>query len=228
MIAPTLVVEIGLGAWPPGRSPYANPAPRCGRRQPPSQPPRAPGPAQAFDFTPGSRVRRISWRQPLSGRQGPLPPAMAESELRSIPVHPLPPDHSLWGDAGAGVPTAVLPRRTHLQPQPVHVYEVVDGQAREIVYDPSMFEWNRAASIRHHEGSRGLRRAFRVQFVTNWRADVAAFLGAAYFRAVGGDTRQYGLSARALAVDTAFPAAGGVSALHLVLVRAARQRIRAR
>ena len=27
----------------------------------------------------------------------------------------------------------------------------------------------------------------------------------AYFRAVGGDTRQYGLSARALAVDTAFP-----------------------
>jgi len=38
---------------------------------------------------------------------------------------------------------------------------------------------------------------FRVQFVTNWKADVAAFLGAAYFRAVGGDTRQYGLSARA-------------------------------
>ena len=36
-------------------------------------------------------------------------------------------------------------------------------------------------------------------------ADVAAFLGAAYFRAVGGDTRQYGLSARALAVDTAYP-----------------------
>jgi glucans biosynthesis protein len=46
---------------------------------------------------------------------------------------------------------------------------------------------------------------FRVQFVTDWRDDVAAFLGASYFRAVGGDTRQYGLSARALAVDTAFP-----------------------
>ena len=46
---------------------------------------------------------------------------------------------------------------------------------------------------------------FRVQFVTDWKDDVAAFLGASYFRAVGGDTRQYGLSARALAVDTAFP-----------------------
>ena len=44
-----------------------------------------------------------------------------------------------------------------------------------------------------------------MQFVTDWRDDVAAFLGASYFRAVGGDTRQYGLSARALAVDTAFP-----------------------
>jgi glucans biosynthesis protein len=44
-----------------------------------------------------------------------------------------------------------------------------------------------------------------VQFVTDWKDDVAAFLGASYFRAVGGDTRQYGLSARALAVDTAFP-----------------------
>src|SRR6202000_1758481 len=34
---------------------------------------------------------------------------------------------------------------------------------------------------------------------------VAAFRGAACFRAVGGDTRQYGLSARALAGDTAYP-----------------------
>ena len=70
--------------------------------------------------------------------------------------------------------------------------------------------------MKDHAGFAG----FRVQFVTDWRDDVAAFLGASYFRAVGGDTRQYGLSARALAVDTAFPASRGISALHLVLVRA--------
>jgi glucans biosynthesis protein len=68
-----------------------------------------------------------------------------------------------------------------------------------------MFEFDKAgidpAIMRDHAGFAG----FRVQFVTDWKADVAAFLGAAYFRAVGGDTRQYGLSARALAVDTAFP-----------------------
>ncbi len=113
-------------------------------------------------------------------------------------------DHSLWGDSG----TAFRLQFFHVGrtfSQPVHLYEVVDGQAREIVYDPAMFEWDKSgidpATMKDHAGFAG----FRVQFVTNWRADVAAFLGAAYFRAVGGDTRQYGLSARALAVDTAFP-----------------------
>jgi glucans biosynthesis protein len=113
-------------------------------------------------------------------------------------------DHSLWGDAG----TAFRLQFFHVGrtfSQPVHMYEVVDGQAREIVYDPAMFEWDKSGidpgTMKDHAGFAG----FRVQFVTNWRADVAAFLGAAYFRAVGGDTRQYGLSARALAVDTAFP-----------------------
>jgi periplasmic glucans biosynthesis protein len=113
-------------------------------------------------------------------------------------------DHSLWGDAG-------LPFRLQFFhvgrgfSQAVHLYEVNEGQAREIVYDPSMFEFDKAgldpALMRDHAGFAG----FRVQFVTDWKADVAAFLGAAYFRAVGSDTRQYGLSARALAVDTAYP-----------------------
>jgi periplasmic glucans biosynthesis protein len=113
-------------------------------------------------------------------------------------------DHSLWGDAG-------LPFRLQFFhvgrgfAQAVRMYEVIDGQAREIIYDPAMFEFDKAgidpAVMRDHAGFAG----FRVQFVTDWKADVAAFLGAAYFRAVGGDTRQYGLSARALAVDTAYP-----------------------
>jgi glucans biosynthesis protein len=110
----------------------------------------------------------------------------------------------LWGDAGLAFRLQFFHVGRTFN-QPVHLYEVVDGQAREIVYDPAMFEWDKSgidpALMKDHAGFAG----FRVQFVTNWRADVAAFLGASYFRAVGGDTRQYGLSARALAVDTAFP-----------------------
>jgi periplasmic glucans biosynthesis protein len=113
-------------------------------------------------------------------------------------------DHSLWGDAGAAFRLQFFHVGRGFS-QPVHFFEVVEGQAREILYDPSMFEFEKSGidsgQMKDHAGFAG----FRVQFVTDWKADVAAFLGAAYFRAVGGDTRQYGLSARALAVDTAFP-----------------------
>ena len=113
-------------------------------------------------------------------------------------------DHALWGNAGLAFRLQFFHVGRSFT-QPVHLYEVVDARAREIVYDPSMFDWHESgvdpAVMRNRAGFAG----FRVQFVTNWKADVAAFLGASYFRAVGGDTRQYGLSARGLAVDTAFP-----------------------
>ncbi|EWS60884.1 Glucans biosynthesis protein D precursor [Methylibium sp. T29-B] len=45
---------------------------------------------------------------------------------------------------------------------------------------------------------------FRLNFHTDLERDISAFLGASYFRAVGGEW-QYGLSARGLAVDTGLP-----------------------
>jgi periplasmic glucans biosynthesis protein len=112
-------------------------------------------------------------------------------------------ERSLWADAGTAFRLSFFHVGRGFAPR--RMYEIVEGQAREILYDTSLFEFDKAGidpSVMHeHVGFAG----FRVQFVTNWKADVAAFLGAAYFRAVGGDTRQYGLSARALAVDTAFP-----------------------
>jgi glucans biosynthesis protein len=113
-------------------------------------------------------------------------------------------DHSLWGDLGLAFRLQFFHVGRGFA-DPVHLYEIVAGQSREILYNTSMFEFDKAgidtAVMRDHVGFAG----FRVQYVTDWKADVAAFLGAAYFRAVGEDTRQYGLSARALAVDTAFP-----------------------
>jgi glucans biosynthesis protein len=87
--------------------------------------------------------------------------------------------------------------------EPVRLYEVVNGQVQDIVFDPALFDW-RKSGVAAHALPRDLGFAgFRLQFHTNWDADVAAFLGASYFRAVGGDSRQYGLSARGLAIDTA-------------------------
>jgi periplasmic glucans biosynthesis protein len=162
------------------------------------------GPAKPFDYAWLKGQARYLASAPFQTSKDVLPPTMGGLSYDQYQSLRFRTDHSLWGDAG-------LPFRLQFFhvgrgfSQAVHLYEVADGQAREIIYDPGMFEFDKAgidpALMRDHAGFAG----FRVQFVTDWKADVAAFLGAAYFRAVGGDTRQYGLSARALAVDTAYP-----------------------
>jgi glucans biosynthesis protein len=173
------------GAAPPGAAISAN------------------GPPQAFDFAWLKGQAHYLAGNAYQDQRDPLPSSMqglTYDQYQSIRFRP---DHSLWGDSGGAFRLQFFHVGRTFN-APVHLHEVVDGQARELVYDPSMFDWKESgvdpASMKDHAGFAG----FRVQFVTNWRADVAAFLGAAYFRAVGGDTRQYGLSARALAVDTAF------------------------
>jgi len=162
------------------------------------------GPAKAFDYAWLKGQARSLADNLFQASKDILPPAMGALSYDQYQSLRFRTDRSLWGDAG-------LPFRLQFFhvgrgfAQAVHLFEVIDGQAREIIYDPSMFEFDKAgidpAVMRDHAGFAG----FRVQFVTDWKDDIAAFLGAAYFRAVGGDTRQYGLSARALAVDTAFP-----------------------
>lgn len=87
--------------------------------------------------------------------------------------------------------------------EPVRMYEIAEGQAREILYRPDLFDLS-------HSGlsSRSLPKdlafaGFRIHAASDWERDVASFLGASYFRSVGSDTKQFGLSARGLAIDTA-------------------------
>jgi periplasmic glucans biosynthesis protein len=162
------------------------------------------GPAKAFDYAWLKGQARSLADNLFQASKDILPPTMGALTYDQYQSLRFRTDRSLWGDAG-------LPFRLQFFhvgrgfAQAVHLFEVNEGQAREILYDPSMFEFDKAgidpSVMRDHAGFAG----FRVQFVTDWKDDIAAFLGAAYFRAVGGDTRQYGLSARALAVDTAFP-----------------------
>jgi glucans biosynthesis protein len=162
------------------------------------------GPAKAFDYAWLKGQARFLAGNPFQPSKDALPPAMAALGYDQYQSLRFKPEHSLWADSGSEFRLAFFHVGRSFS-QPVHLFEVVDGQAREILYDPAMFEFEKSGIdpnlMRDHAGFAG----FRVQFVTDWRADVAAFLGASYFRAVGGDTRQYGLSARALAVDTAFP-----------------------
>lgn len=83
-------------------------------------------------------------------------------------------------------------------PEPVAMHLVEDGEAREILFDQSMFSMPedspaRALTSAGYAGFRVMRPGIEPDWVS--------FLGASYFR-TDGPFNQYGLSARALAVDT--------------------------
>ena len=82
---------------------------------------------------------------------------------------------------------------------PVKLHEVVDGTAREILYSPDYFDIPQdspAKKLPENIGFAGFR-VMREDLNTDW----VSFLGASYFR-TDGQSRQYGQSARGLALNT--------------------------
>ncbi len=87
----------------------------------------------------------------------------------------------------------------------VRIHKAEKGEAREILYDPVYFDMP-ANSIAHGLAQGAGFAGFRIQEPKDgelpWKKnDWVAFLGASYFRAIG-ELRQYGLSARGVALDT--------------------------
>ncbi|MFN3920520.1 MAG: glucan biosynthesis protein, partial [Methylohalobius sp.] len=111
------------------------------------------------------------------------------------------PEHALWREQG--LPFQV--RLFHLGlffKHPVHLYEVVEGQARPIPYRAAWFEFGPKIQVPPKVPDLGYA-GFRVHARPDFERDVFAFLGASYFRAVG-ESKQYGMSARGLAINTGF------------------------
>ena len=110
---------------------------------------------------------------------------------------------ALWRDAGL----KFRARFFHLglyNKVPVRIYELHNGQARQLVYDRELFDYGSSGvdgrKLPADLGFAGL----QLFFHTDWHHDVAAFQGGSYFRAVS-DAKQFGLSARGLAVDCGLP-----------------------
>ncbi|MDQ2779923.1 MAG: glucan biosynthesis protein G, partial [Pseudomonadota bacterium] len=87
--------------------------------------------------------------------------------------------------------------------QPVQINQIVGGQVQPIHYDPAAWTFGKNRLNRNQWGDIGYA-GFRVHTALNQpgvRDELIVFLGASYFRALGQGQR-YGLSARALAIDT--------------------------
>ncbi len=112
------------------------------------------------------------------------------------------PEHSLW--ASEELPFQA--RLFHLGlffKHPVGHYEVVEGIAQPIHYSGDLFSYGDKLNLPEKIEDIGFA-GFRVYTQPDFERDMFSFLGASYFRAVGG-TKQYGMSARGLAVDTGLP-----------------------
>ncbi len=86
---------------------------------------------------------------------------------------------------------------------PVRINEIVGGRVQPIDYSRALFNYGetKTGEIPEHTGFAG----FRIHYPLNHAGDeLAVFLGASYFRAVGRGMA-YGLSARGLAIDTGEP-----------------------
>lgn len=108
-------------------------------------------------------------------------------------------EHTLWRGEGARSPVAPFFPGTYFR-QPVRLFAVEGGQAREMGFDLSLFdipEDSPARDLTHTKGFAG----FRVQDAET-EIDWMAFLGASYWR-TSGYSGQFGLSVRGLALDTA-------------------------
>ncbi|MCG2581837.1 MAG: glucan biosynthesis protein [Marinobacter sp.] len=137
---------------------------------------------------------------PWVSREGDLPDSLKGLSWDDYQAIRFRPDKALWRNDHNAFRVQLFHLGLYFK-SPVRIYEVENGKARELVYKPEYFEYDGdqpLGSLPEDLGYAG----FRIHFHTDYERDLAAFLGASYFRAVGSEM-QYGLSARGLAIDTA-------------------------
>ncbi len=156
-------------------------------------------PPNTFDYAALKGHARALAAASHKPRAGHLPDAVAQLDWDQYQAIRLRHDHALW----AAQPSPFRVEFFHLglnYKAPVEMFELQGGMARPIPYSSAMFDYGTSGldptKLPADLGFAG----FRVFFHTDWKRDIAAFLGASYFRAVGKEM-QYGQSARALAID---------------------------
>jgi glucans biosynthesis protein len=157
------------------------------------------GPAQPFDWDWLKAFARDLATQPFEPPGDQRPPQLAALTWDQYQALRFRPDHALWADTASPFRVEFFHLGSYYKAA-VRIFDVADGTARPIEYDPSLFDYGPTGfdpPLPHDLGFAG----WRLHFHTNFPQDIAVFLGASYFRATdAGD--QYGISCRGLAVDT--------------------------
>lgn len=157
---------------------------------------------QAFSARWLRKHARALAAQPYRAPQNPLPPSLQSLDWDQYQAIRYRPDQALWRHRNSAFQLQFFHLGLYFQ-EPVHFYEVVNGRAHALPYRNENFDYGDNGAFDDLPDGLGYA-GFRVHFHQDFSRDIAAFLGASYFRAVG-ESRQYGLSARGLAINTGLP-----------------------
>ncbi|MSQ68290.1 MAG: glucan biosynthesis protein D [Gammaproteobacteria bacterium] len=142
-------------------------------------------------------------RAPYDAFVPPLPAALEGLDFDRYQAVRYRPEQALWHHDQLGLELRFF-HPGFLFKRPVQLHEVVAGEARAIAYEASRFDFGGSGVVADALPPDLGYAGFRLVQALNQDTDMVAFLGASYFRAVGVD-KQYGLSARGLAIDTGLP-----------------------
>lgn len=107
-------------------------------------------------------------------------------------------DATIWGDLPGDTGIRLFPL-SRTAAQPVQIALVEKGRATPLRYDPAMFDAPAGNPVKALPADAGFA-GFRIMNAAR-DGDWLSFLGASYFRAPGAQ-KQFGLSARAIAINT--------------------------
>ncbi|MGA7385375.1 MAG: glucan biosynthesis protein, partial [Methylocella sp.] len=163
------------------------------------------GPAVPFSFDSLNAVAQRMAGKPYVGPARPSPDIVAKINYEAWGKIKFEMDHALFADGPGRFPVSFFHLGMFFQ-KAVEMHVVDAGSARKIIYDQSYFQMPEdsiAKKLPQGAGFAGLRIQEARDGALDWhKNDWVAFLGADYFRAIG-EQRQYGLSARAIALDVA-------------------------
>lgn len=165
----------------------------------------AAAPPQPIAFDPGlpRKTAQELAQKPFQAPDSRLPEPLAHLTYDQYRDFRFDPQRALWRDQGLLFALQLF-HRGFLYTNRVDLFEVADGIAQPIPYSPDFFTFG--GNPRPMDEDIGFA-GFRIHTPLNrsdYYDEVAAFLGASYFRAVG-KHQGYGLSARGLAIGTAEP-----------------------
>ena len=163
----------------------------------------ADGESEHFDFTSlKAHAKELAGKAYVDRKQV-LPPTLANMTPQNFNAIQYDAKHSLWNEIKGQLDVQFFHVGMGFK-TPVRMYSVDSSskQAREVHFRPELFNYQNSqvdkSQLKGDLGFSGFK-LFKAPEID--RHDIVSFLGASYFRAVD-STKQYGLSARGLAVDT--------------------------